>query len=255
MLLSITERCRMGCSHCMDDAKPEGNDMDYKTFKDAIEFNFKYDNVLIVTGGEPTEHPMFWKFMFYIVKNYNNSEHVIIITTNGMNIDNDPSGIIYERMVKLNKIFKGLLYWQVSIVPEYYKIKINEDCNTFKVDNVQIDRELAGIYPQGRAVKNNIPIKNTKASKCFNLRSLIRNNKYSFSNAITALRVTGKFCTPQISYDGKIKLGESLLCPPVSSIYDDIEDITNSIYNFKCSGCNILNDKLPYKYLKAIGEV
>lgn len=40
MLLSITEKCRMGCSHCMDDARPDCDKfMTKEMFEKAIEFN------------------------------------------------------------------------------------------------------------------------------------------------------------------------------------------------------------------------
>lgn len=38
MIISITESCHMGCSHCMDDAKPCEKHMSMRTFQDAISF-------------------------------------------------------------------------------------------------------------------------------------------------------------------------------------------------------------------------
>ena len=64
-----------------------------------------------------------------------------------------------------------------------------------------------------------------------------------------------KFCTPQIGYDGSIKVGESTLCPPVSHIDKSIDEIEKDIINFKCSGCKEINDKLPDIYRQAIGEL
>ena len=52
MLLSITEKCRMGCSHCMDDARADCDKfMTRKMFKRAVDFNFTYDPTLTITGG------------------------------------------------------------------------------------------------------------------------------------------------------------------------------------------------------------
>ena len=45
-----------------------------------------------------------------------------------------------------------------------------------------------------------------------------------------------------------VGLGESDLCPIAASIYDTNEDIVNKILNFKCDGCQFINDKLPLMY-------
>ena len=41
MLILITSRCKMGCIHCMSDCKPEGEDMSFSTFADAIDFSLR----------------------------------------------------------------------------------------------------------------------------------------------------------------------------------------------------------------------
>ena len=39
MIISITEKCRMGCSHCIDDARPDSDKfMTLETFKKALAF-------------------------------------------------------------------------------------------------------------------------------------------------------------------------------------------------------------------------
>ena len=69
MLLKLTEKCSMGCSHCMNSATENGEHMSLDTFKDAIDFiirNNAYHSIFI-SGGEPTEHPMFPFFMGYLL--------------------------------------------------------------------------------------------------------------------------------------------------------------------------------------------
>ena len=59
MYIQITTRCNMTCEHCGMDCGIDGDDMDIKTFKSAI----KYEDYIIIGGGEPTIHPKFWEFM------------------------------------------------------------------------------------------------------------------------------------------------------------------------------------------------
>ena len=57
MLIKITRKCRMGCSHCLDDAKPVEEYMSFDVFKRVIEFISEHPYTqIIISGGEPTEH-------------------------------------------------------------------------------------------------------------------------------------------------------------------------------------------------------
>lgn len=38
MLIDLTYRCSMGCSHCMSDCKPDGIDMTPRVLEDVLEF-------------------------------------------------------------------------------------------------------------------------------------------------------------------------------------------------------------------------
>ena len=82
------------------------------------------------------------------------------------------------------------------------------------------------------------------------MRALSKQGKDSLSEIESVLGSRGKICTPHIGIDGAIKLGESDLCPPCASIYDDSNTIIEKIRNFKCSGCNHINDNLPEEYKK-----
>ena len=108
------------------------------------------------------------------------------------------------------------------------------------------------MYPQGRAKDKDYDFSKTKGTKCFNIRSISRQKGFQF--AILSLRMMLKFCTPQIGYDGSIKLGESTLCPPASHIDKSIDDINNDIKNFRCKGCKEILERLPENYRNAIGE-
>ena len=57
MLVKITTQCSMGCTHCMEEALPEGECMPLETFKKVLPFiEACYGGVRIImlSGGEPT---------------------------------------------------------------------------------------------------------------------------------------------------------------------------------------------------------
>lgn len=248
MLISITEKCRMGCSHCMDDAKADNEDfMDEDTFRKAITFNFKYDPSITITGGEPTEHPRFWEYM-QILADCMDKNNICSITTNGMNLSNDD----IDKIMELHKS-KGTFAWQVSSIPPYYPIKVNLTKRVFHSPGFCIADKLEKLEPRGRAANHKDWNFNCKAPQCFNLRSIIRSTN-DFGLTIKMLRSSGKFCTPQISFDGCIKVGESTLCPAVAHISDSESEIVNKLCQFKCNGCREILSKLPVMYRNAIGE-
>lgn len=60
MLFCITNKCSMGCPHCMSDCKPEGQLLDKNDLMPFINFfNFMRFRTLLISSGEPTEHPDF----------------------------------------------------------------------------------------------------------------------------------------------------------------------------------------------------
>ena len=251
MLISITEKCRMGCSHCMDDARADSeNHMSMETFKKALEFNFKYDQSIMITGGEPTENPLFWDMMNEIA-DHMHSLNFCVIMTNGMNLSNND----IPKIIALREKTKGEISWQVSSIRPYYPIHIDERLDIFKLPDFYICKKIERLSPMGRAAQHQNWIFTSKAPDCFNFRSIVRSTS-NLKQSISLLRNSLKFCTPQISYDGKIKVGESTLCPAVASIYDNEKEIVNKISTFTCNckNCQEMLDKLPAKYKAAIGE-
>lgn len=254
MLISITEKCRMNCPHCMDDAKCDSDRfMSFETFKKVVEFNNRYDLSMTITGGEPTEHPQFWEFMDYVVdKSY--ETNAITVVSNGQNLDQD-TGELKERILSLSKRCKGYFGIQITSVPGLYPIQINLVNPIFHIKPVVIATEIEAMYPQGRAKDKDYDFSKVKGPKCFNIRSIIRSGN-SFDQAIQLLRFRlFKFCTPQIAYDGSIKVGESTLCPVVSHIDKPVSEIEKDIINFKCKGCKELLDPMSDLHKTVIGEL
>lgn len=255
MLISITEQCHMGCPHCMDNATPEGNHMSMNTFMDAIQFFNKYGGIeCIITGGEPTENPLWIEMLEYALKNANGSTGTniahVTLTTNAMRIANNRD--IQTYLMLLMQKYDGKLAVQVTHVDGLYPLGVDLSSNFFKCSLVTVCTEIEAMYPLGRARENNLPWQ-SKCSKCFNIRSAVRTYQ-SLDMATFLLATKMKFCTPRVNWNGDLKLGESRLCPTVCTIYDDNETIVKNICNFKCRGCDIINKNLPLTHLKAIGE-
>lgn len=255
MLLKVTEKCSMGCIHCLSDCKPEEKHMDMNTFKKGLEFwkGLRYDGLgniidylntpLIISGGEPFEHPDIKGFLEYIAKDYKDLSKFMTVTTNGDYLSTHPEDIEYYKEILPN------LQFQVVIDDRYYPKHVDE--KTLKqYSNIKVCHDVAAIYPMGRAVDNKLS-HDRKSSQCFNLRALCKQTPRLY-DAITQLTVKGKFCTPCIEYDGSIKVGESQLCPPCSHVDKTYDEIYEDIKKFKCSKCNFLNDKLPMMYRKFV---
>lgn len=252
MIISITESCHMGCSHCMDDAKPCDKHMSMRTFQDAISFFNQFGGIeCLLTGGEPTDNPEWLEMLKYALERVHGSTGTgiahITLATNGMNIAKDKD--LQKYLTILMQKYDNFNI-QVTHVKEYYPIDV--DFNTPFFDAVGICTKIESMYPMGRARDNKLPWQ-VKCSKCFNIRSATRSFR-DLNKASIMLAMMGKFCTPQISINGEVKLGESTLCPPCSSIYTGTEQLINDICNFHCNGCDMINKHLTPEQRKAIGE-
>lgn len=247
MLLKITEACSMGCTHCMNDAKPDGKHMTFETFQAALDFiirNKSYHSILI-SGGEPTEHPVFPMFMGYAIAALNEIKEpkVLTVTTNGFWILNNISAA--KEIVGAGNEYTHVEF-QVSTDTRYYPQKLDVTKRIWREKGFILCKDcVEHMYPQGRAKTNNLPWE-AKGSKCFNVRAITKQiPNPTIENVVSGLFRAAKFCTPAIRIDGGISLGESDLCPKVASIYDKEEDIIQKIKDFKCDGCSQINDNLP----------
>lgn len=245
MLIKLTESCSMGCLHCMSNCIPdETTHMTEDTFNQVIKFIHKHHdslNTIVISGGEPTEHPRFSEYIRKLVNElsvYKINAPQIAICTNGIWICKNFNEW-KDLYTDLRSMCKVPIIWQITNIPKLYPEKLDEftakKLNKMNCVFVEGGTSNNVLYPQGRTLENNLEWK-ARGPKCFNIRSVSKTCG-NFSNLLIILSMLGKSCTPSIEYDGTLKLGESYLCPKCCTIWDDDSDIMHSIKGFKCVAC------------------
>lgn len=248
MMVKLTEKCLMGCSHCISNCTPDGRDMTLDVFSDVLDFYERMfpAGAFIISGGEPSENPLFSTMVSTAIERLGNSKSIIIIATNGMWIENDPDScrLLLNYAVRRN----ACLRIQVTNDPRYYprQVCIPDDIITRKEVLMGACPTLA---PQGRAVLNfGLDQFTVHAPGCFNTLFMAK-QAYIKGNLLKDffyfLSANGKFCVPSVSITGEIKAGESDLCPAAASIYDKETDIFRKLVLFSCKNC-----KIGYEFLK-----
>lgn len=252
MLIELTTKCSMGCTHCMSSCTPNGVDMNPQVLMDTLEF-VKREGIgpVVFSGGEMFEN-QYIRELLDIISDYYAPWVPLSITTNGRVLSSNMELYDYFRKF-IEKFKKGRVIIQVTDDPRFYPTKLDEK-QRYRLSKLgAIIEGVPGdgrkcLYPQGRALENfDESWWNTKGPKCVNVRinSILRPDM-TFGNLCRALFYGGHMCTPQISPTGDIKLGESALCPSVATIYQTDNEIMDSIRNFICTGCkvslNVLKD-------------
>lgn len=86
MLVEVTYACKMGCTHCLSDCKPDGEHMTLEVFEDVLKFMIKNQiPTWSFSGGEMFEHPDILK-MLSLIESYWKTlpiKYPITFATNG----------------------------------------------------------------------------------------------------------------------------------------------------------------------------
>lgn len=229
MIVKITNRCSMGCTHCMGDYGPEGAHMLAATLKRTVEFIRRVKpRVVVVSGGEPLEHPRAERFIRTIAKS---GPWDTIVTTNGMMLCRTLADFLHD------------VYFQVTNDSRYYPKRPKR----FYAPNVEwFDRIPGNMMNIGRAKDNHIKGERTSPT-CFNLRSMVRHSKYTLGEAVNVLAGMGKHCTPVVNFDGRITIGELRHCHPVGDVLTSMDNLTERIGKMTCDECGFSRN-LPENY-------
>jgi hypothetical protein len=232
----------------MIDATPDGEHMTDETFQAAFnKIKAWVPLVLLISGGEPTEHPKFIEYVreikdfFALDKTIGNiADKRIVITSNGLFASDKDR---FDEYMSLG------VQWQVVNDPRYYPIRVEP----IKDKHVMFFNEIPSlIFPAGRALANNIEAGVTNP-KCFNMRNLVTTYQMPLPVAIKYMESNGKFCSPLIKPNGDIILGESVLCKPFGNVRDSDVDLHTNIINMRCNACGLFKN-LPEDLRKMVGE-
>jgi len=91
MILFITNKCRMGCTHCLNNCELKGEDMPFETLKDTVAYIKKEKlriRTVIISGGEPCDHPDLFRMLDILAKELRVNAYgkpvAVTLATNGM---------------------------------------------------------------------------------------------------------------------------------------------------------------------------
>lgn len=262
MIIDLTYACKMGCSHCMSDCKPEGENMSIQVLKDSLNFLKKYKiSTWCFSGGEIFEHPDILEILEIIETEWMKESFRIplVLITNGRELVRNKKIYNYvENLIKRQG--KKYIFIQVTDDSRFYPDGFTEKERYWLGKIASVIEGVPGdlrdknrcLYPQGRALQNYTEANwYTVGPKCAN-PLLLAQQGLGFNEMVMTLLSKGKMCVPVIAPDGSIKLGESALCPPVASIYDTEDVIIDKIKHFHCRQCKIawqkLKENIPIAY-------
>jgi organic radical activating enzyme len=236
MLVRITERCKMGCTHCMINASPSGMHMSMETYGLVVDF-IKDNNfmVIMLSGGEPTEHPDLLQ-MIDIAKQ---KGLYVLLLSNGMFLESDK----YTTEI----LSKNILI-QVTNDERFYPHRIKK----IEHPNISYEDHIRMVSPFGRSLENKLEC-SRQSPMCFNLRSATR-KFHNFGEAVRYLRTIPKMCIPSINPDGSLSAGEANSCSKFGFVTDSMERLTSNLCTMRCNKCGLV-DKLDPLYKSAINEL
>lgn len=242
MIIEITTRCTMGCSHCMLDCKPTGQDMSPETFQKVFSWiqSLKTHNlVILISGGEPTLHPEWVEYS----KKFINNSYITCLLSNGLCLDDHETFKQVRRMKQ-----KGLMI-QITNDLRYYPQKINWE--KIRELGLKVEQNIRMLdISSGRAKTNHLISNSIKEfPDCVNY-ILWSKEVDSLAQLLTLAISLQKMCLPRISYDGKIYFGEKLCCTPVGTVDDTPTTIFNNLKQSDCcNNCGLYGEDFARRLL------
>lgn len=225
----------MGCSHCLQDSTAAPQHMTMETVEKAYAFCKRCSTAnVLISGGEPTEHPDFET----IVRKFLEFPAVSIVS-NGSWIGDFKMVAIIKDLLKEPNVFL-----QVTSVAGIYK---NYDLiRKYKKRILALGKHVTVhdgqlfIHALGRAKESEKWLAKSKehgyTTSCF--QHALTYHQLPFLEAMRSEEVRAHFCSPLIDWKGRIHFSESWLCPSFATLDDTFEDIVRKAAEWKpCGGC------------------
>jgi hypothetical protein len=237
----------------MEDSLPTGEHMTQETFAKALAFTRRVEEkawtmgcprYVLLSGGEPTEHPDIVRLIETVVR----ERCIPYLVTNGLFLHNAEM-----RAAILRPSWRTLLV-QVTHDPRYYTVAPP------RIDDPRIDytESLSVMVPLGRFRRGEHAGEVIRsAPTSFNLRSHTHATR-DFSEAVRLLRLRavvglGGLCTPTVSHNGDVLVGESRFCWKIGTVDSTNEELTRAVLTMgSCNRCGLETGlSLPLK--RAVG--
>ena len=233
MLIELTRKCNEMCTHCMVDATPDGPHMSLDIFKNALDFAvFNKIKAISITGGEPTLHPEFFKFMRFMLNKLGFYECGILLESNGWWINNDDMKTRISKLLEHPCIIKMQISTSKKYYPNYEKIMSHQKDFESLSEKIFFTHDWQGVDTHlkymGRA--KNIMKKEdaTGLPNCMNFVSYALNFsnlgipklQHNISTLCNFALLRGKLCAPEIKVNGDISICEGSCAPVLISLKD-----------------------------------
>ena len=238
MIIQITNYCSTMCSHCSSSCDIYGKHMELDILNSVIDFIKRVDGsqILLISGGEPTEHPEFDSFIKIVRKSFFNS--CIILISNGtfifdINKTKKVKKLVSDKIINILQVRTHEKYY-----PNYNKIMSHKKDILFN-KNVRFYDDGISLDALGRS-KNIISKKQTSCSDILKMKGLITRkfDMLSLNYIIDLLKSYNRFCKPFIDINGEIRVGESNQCVSIGNVKDNNVIINKNLYNFlPCNKC------------------
>ena len=245
MIINITQHCTLRCPHCMQNAGPERKEMMSKEmFILTLQFAKNIcSRTVMISGGEPTSHPKFFDFLKLLVES---DFSVVFVLSNGTFLKDHAfterfADLVSKRSGFCLQIssFKGLYanYDEVH-KPNLKALRLFGEkaivCD--KPGDIQmkpLGRACSGKWHDEAKRVNGFP-------SCVNSSLILAQTKNMKGIGIGVLLENyRRFCTPIVSWDGSIRLGESEQCKVVANISEPLSVINQKLCDFRpCGGCD-----------------
>ena len=242
MLIQITNCCRMGCPHCMDDSTPFSPHMTESTCRNAVSFAKSSGALLVViSGGEPTEHPRF----FDLCRIVSESGIRFSICSNGMWLGDPKKEWMMEKVCRLNGFCGGQIYTN----PKWYRLheqtmaKWRAQDHKWEMLHIHLDTtDIRGMQDLGRAKGCQEAMKEAESSQYHNsclssCLTLAQTNTPQEFFHLMFMQL--RFCTPMVDFRGDVHMSEVWSCPSCGNVNDVTYDtLWRNMRKFRpCGGC------------------
>ena len=232
----------MACPHCLDDANPHAPLMSEETCSKAVSFaKHSGDYLLIVSGGEPTEHPKF----FDCCRIVSQAGLRFSVCSNGMWLGDPQKEWAMEKVARLNGFCGGQIYtnpkWyrlHKQTVAKWKEVGAKWEAMHFVFDTTDIrgmkDIGRAKTCPEALKEAEASPYHNSCLSSCLTLAQSPTPQEF-----FRLMFMQQRFCTPMVDFKGDVHMSESCLCPTCGNVNkDNFDALWLKMRAFRpCGGC------------------